>query len=201
MSSLVSEELPRAKPEARRRARLTGLALLGVALAPVVAAVLAYLFWTPAGHVNYGELIAPRPLPEMLLQNLEGRPFNLQQLSRRWVLVHIGSGRCDEQCLKKHFYMRQVRLMQGRNTERVERLWLITDDIRPAPDLLQAYAGMHVARVPRGFVTAFPAPADPADHVYLVDPLGYLMLRFPPDPDPKGMHKDLTRLLRASRTG
>jgi len=198
MSFSVSDGLA-AKPG--RRGWLTPLALLAVAAAPVCAAVLAYFFWTPAAYVNYGDLIAPRALPDVRLEGIDGRPFRLHDLNKRWVLVNMSSGRCDEQCVRRHFYMRQVRLMQGRNTERVERLWLITDDVQPDPKLLEAYAGMHVARARRDVVAAFPSPTDPGDHIYLIDPLGHVMLRFPMDPDPKGMNRDLSRLLRASRIG
>ena len=50
-------------------------------------------------------------------------------------------------------------------------------------------------------VVALEDPAFTRDHIYLVDPLGNLMLRFPRDPDPSRMIKDLQRLLRYSRIG
>ncbi|MFT3801771.1 MAG: hypothetical protein QM766_11175 [Burkholderiaceae bacterium] len=47
------------------------------------------------------------------------------------------------------------------------------------------------------------SPSSPAalDALYMVDPLGHLMMRYPPDFDPNRLKKDLAKLLRASRVG
>src|SRR5439155_993336 len=72
----------------------------------------------------------------------------------------------------------------------------------PEAALLRDHAGLRGLREPaRAFLAEFPAARGPSDHIYLLDPLGNLMLRFPGDPDAQGMVKDLTRLLRASRVG
>jgi hypothetical protein len=199
MSSSASVD-PADPERRRRRGRLTALALLAVALAPVVAAVVAYLFWNPAS-VNYGELIPPQPISDVRGTTADGRPFALSDLKGRWVLLHAAGGRCDEPCVKQHFILRQVRLMQNRHMERIERVWLVPDDAALDARLVEAYAGMHVVRVNSGALKRFPAEGDVRRHIYLVDPLGNLMMRFPADPDPKGMHRDLGRLLRASRVG
>jgi hypothetical protein len=87
--------------------------------------------------------------------------------------------------------------------QRVARLWLLTDTAPPAPALLEAIEGTVIA--PRGGIDAangaFPAEGSVTDHVYLVDPLGNLMMRFPRDPEPARVIKDLQRLLRASSFG
>jgi hypothetical protein len=184
----------------RRRGRLTALGLVAVALMPVAAAVVAYIFWNPS-TVNYGELIPPRSIADLSGATLDGKPFELSQLKGRWVLLHPGGASCDEPCVRRHFLMRQVRLMQNRNMERIERLWLIAGDGPPDRRHAEAYAGMRVMRAPAEVLQRFPAPGDPRQHIYLVDPLGNLMMRFPADPDPKGVHRDLGRLLRASRVG
>ena len=92
--------------------------------------------------------------------------------------------------------MRQLRRAQGKDQARVERLWVITDAGTPRPELLAAIEGTHVSRIPPGEF-----PGERSDHIYLVDPLGNLMMRFPRDPDPSRMLKDLQRLLRYSRVG
>jgi hypothetical protein len=95
-----------------------------------------------------------------------------------------------------------VRLTQGKDMQRVERLWLVTDGAPVAPDLAKEYEGTVVARAGAGgLAAAFPADGRSADHLYLVDPLGNLVLRYPRDADPSRMKKDLTRLLKVSRTG
>jgi len=126
----------------------------------------------------------------------------LADLKGRWVLVTLDAGACDEYCRKKLWVMRQVRLTQGKDMQRVERLWLVTDGAPVAPDLAKEYEGTVVARAGAGgLAAAFPADGRSADHIYLVDPLGNLVLRYPDDPDIKGLARDLTRLLKASSIG
>ncbi len=158
-------------------------------VAPVVLATLAYyLDWGTGGSGNYGELIAPR--------TVEGAP--LEKLRGKWVLVTFDAAACDAYCEKKLYFMRQTRRAQGKEQLRLERLWLVTDSGKPRSELLPAIEGTHVA--PAGeLARAFPGAA--ADHIYLIDPLGNLMLRFPRDPDPKKIIKDLNRLLKYSRIG
>ena len=99
------------------------------------------------------------------------------------MLVQIDRGACDALCEQKLYSMRQVRRAQGREMNRVERLWLVTDAVAPAPALLAAIEGTHVVRGDAQLAAAFPAERAATDHIYLVDPLGNLMLRFPRDPD------------------
>ena len=116
------------------------------------------------------------------------------------MLTVIDSGRCDAWCREKLVYIRQVRLAQGKDTDRVERLWLITDEARPEPDLLAAHPGLHTVRARSGeLAKTFPAQHAHADHTYVIDPLGNLMMRYPRNADPRRMLKDLTRLLRHSK--
>lgn len=166
------------------------LALIALACAaPVILATLAYyLDWAPGGTGNYGELIPPRPLAGAPLDKLKGK----------WVLVTFDAAACDAYCEKKLYYLRQTRRAQGKEQPRIERAWLLTDPGPPRAELLQAIEGMHLA--PAGdLAQAFPGA--PTDHIYLVDPLGNLMLRFPRDPDPKRIIRDLKRLLKYSRIG
>jgi cytochrome oxidase Cu insertion factor (SCO1/SenC/PrrC family) len=175
--------------------------MVAVAVAPVAASYLVYYFWPPERTVNYGELIGPLPLPDARLALVDGAPFRLSQLRGKWVLVTLDAGRCDAYCEQKLVYLRQLRLTQGKNMERVERAWLITDEAAPRADTL-AYEGTWRVRAAGSEVPGlFPAPGAASDHIYLIDPLGNLMMRFPRDPDPQRMVKDLARLLKASRIG
>lgn len=179
-------------PEQARRARLKLAALALFFAAPPLLAWLAYhLEWAPGTRSNYGELITPpRPLAEAALAELRGK----------WVLVSFDAGACDDYCQKKLYFMRQLRRAQGKDQERVARLWLLTDGGRPAPGLLAAFEGTRVE--PAGALAArFPASGALTDHLYIVDPLGNLMMRYPRDPDPSRMLKDLQRLLKVSGIG
>lgn len=183
--------------------KLTSLWLIiALAVAPVAASYLAYYFWPPAGTVNHGELLDPRPLPDQQLTLADGAPFRLSRLRGKWVLVSVDSGRCDALCERKLTYMRQLRLTQGKEMERVERAWLISDGTAPRDETVAPYRGTWLVRAAgAGLVERFPAPRAPTDHIYVIDPLGNLMMRFPRDPDPRRMIKDLARLLKASRIG
>jgi hypothetical protein len=167
--------------------RLKLFAIFLACAAPFVLGWAAWYFklWTGSAG-NYGELITPRPL--------SGAPF--EELRGKWLLVTFDAAACGAECEKKLYYMRQVRTAQGKEQARVERVWIVTDSGTPRRELLAAIEGTRIAAVkPEGF------PGDPVEHVYVVDPLGNLMMRFPPDPDPSRMLKDLKRLLRYSRIG
>jgi len=189
--------------DAAPKKKLTSLWLIiALVAAPVVASYLLYFTWEPDRTVNYGELIEPRPLPDPPLALANGEPFRLSQLRGKWLLVSLDSGRCDAHCERKLLYMRQLRLTQGREKERVERVWIATDDAAPRPDTMDPYAGTwRVRAAGADLAGAFPAPRSAADHIYVVDPLGNLMMRFPADPEPRLMIKDLSRLLKASQVG
>ena len=174
------------------RGRLT-LVLIGALFAlPAAVGWIAYLAgWVPGTTSNYGTLLAPRPIAAAPVAALRGK----------WVLVQFDGGACGPHCEKKLYYMRQVRRAQGKEMSRVERLWIVTDAIAPRAELLSAIEGTRIARAGAEFTAAFAAEGARTDHIYLVDPLGNLMLRFPRDPDPARMVKDLERLLKYSGFG
>lgn len=190
-------------PSQIRASRLKLLALAAFFALPVVAGYVAYFFdLVPGGTGNYGTLIPARVLPDATLQGFDGRPFKASELRGKWLLVQFDSGACDAYCQRKLYFMRQVRKALGRDTSRVERVWLMTDGRAPDPRLVEAFEGTRLARDPEGrFSGGFPAAQSRADHIYVVDPLGNLMLSFPRDPDPSKMLKDLQRLLKLSGIG
>jgi len=174
-------------------------ALLTLCAAPVVASYLAYYVFPPTGRVNYGTLITPRPL-SLPMWGSDGRRFSFEALSGKWVMVAAANAACETRCNDALLQMRQQRLMTGKDRERVERLWLITDDAPIPPAILREYDGTHLVRAPAGAVNEMLAPEDGhlAGHVWLVDPMGNLMLRWPRNPEPQRVKKDLERLLTAS---
>ncbi|MFO7188385.1 MAG: cytochrome c oxidase subunit I [Pseudomonadota bacterium] len=185
----------------RRRARWTLALIFTVSAAPFVLGTLAYYFFPTAARTNYGDLIEPRAVPDVPLTAPGGARATLADLKGKWVMLQFDEARCVEACERKLYYMRQARLAQGKDMGRIERVWVVLDGGVPeAPAAL--VEGIYIARsAGRVFVEHFPAPTDVRDHIYLIDPLGNLMLRFPSDPDPKRVIKDLQRLLRVSRIG
>ena len=176
------------RPAQHARLKLALLALFF--LLPVGA---SWLIWwldlAPGVTGNYGTLLPPRPVALAPLAALKGK----------WVLVQFDGGGCDAGCERKLYFMRQVRRAQGKEMQRVARLWLLTDAAQPRAELLAAIDGTVIAPAVAGI--DFPAQGAVTEHIYLVDPLGNLMMRFPRDPDPARVIKDLQRLLRASGFG
>jgi len=196
------------------------LALIGaVCTAPVVASYLAYYAMQPGGRTNFGALIEPqRPTPALALRALDGTSYAASGLRGKWVMLQVGDGACDAGCRRQLWILRQLRLTTGRERERVQRLWLVTDDAAIDPLLLREHEGTLVLRADAAELAGFlplaagagahDASAGPAarfdrlsDHIWLVDPLGNLMLRWPRDEDPQRMKRDLLRLLAASSIG
>ncbi len=198
---------PRAAGMPRRTSRWTLLAILALCTAPVIASYLAYYVFPPEGRVHYGALVEPQTnLADIAVTPLaptsDARSF--AALAGRWALVTIAPGACTLDCAQRLYAIRQVRLAVGRDAERVERVWLVTDGQAPAAELLDQYPGLHVWFAPSGAVQERFAGAGQKDglaRIFLVDPHGKLMMRFPTQADPGRIRKDLVRLLKISRIG
>lgn len=176
---------------------LVWLALL--CIAPFVASFALYFWMTPVAQTNYGTLLPPATLPAVTLQSATSEPLPAKLLRGRWTLVVVDAAFCAERCQKKLYATRQARTMQGKERERVVRLWLATGPDAPPAGVLAQHPDLLVASAHAVLLAALPAGAD--DAIFLVDPLGNLVLRYPADPDIKRMHQDLKRLLYASRIG
>jgi hypothetical protein len=188
--------------ERKRPGRASVLLVAAVCVAPVVASFVAYFLWQPAGRVNYGDLLAPTQLASGALTEVSGAPFDITRLRGKWIYLTVDSGACEEHCRGKLWKMRQVRRAQGREMERIERLWLIDDARMPDAALLKEHEGARVVRAAGAPLLAqLPAAGARHDHIYLLDPLGNLVLRYPRDADASRMRKDLERLLKVSRIG
>jgi len=198
----MTSSLPSRPPASRGRLKL--LLVLLVCASPVIASYFTYYVIRPEGRVNYADLVDPqRPVSELPVSLPDGSQEALSSLRGRWVLVVLGSPACDASCTTSLYNVRQVRLTTGRERERVERLWLLTEPGDPDPALLAQHEGLIVRRIAPEHAAQFePAPGGrAADHTYIIDPLGNLMMRYPAQPDPSRMKKDLRKLLRASRIG
>ena len=199
-----------AKPaKAEQRRTLAGrtkmLLVLLVCTAPVVASYLTYFVIRPEGRSNYSTLILPsRALPELALRTLDGAALRSAALRGQWLLVAVGPSNCGTACEQRLYLQRQLREMLGREGERVDKLWFITDEAALAPALREAIAGrapVTALRVPREALARWLVPAEGRaleDHLYLVDPMGEWMMRMPPGPEPGRVKRDLDRVLRAS---
>jgi len=188
-----------------RSGRWKMILVLLVCASPVVASYFMYYVVRPEGRRNFGELIDPqRPLPALATQTLDGKSGELTALKNQWLLLSVASGACDTRCEQNLYFQRQLRESLGREKERLDRVWLVIDDMAVRQALLPALASATVLRVQPTDLARWlePAPGKRLqDHLYLVDPLGNLMMRFPADMDAEAAAKakrDLDRLLRAA---
>lgn len=190
----------------RRKGRWKLLAVLAVCAAPMIASYLTYYVIKPEGRTNYGALIDPRqhPIPAMASTALDGKPGKLDDYKGKWIMLKVGPSACAQACQDQLFAMRQLRTMQGKEASRIERVWLITDEQPLETMLLRVNDGTRMLRAPQQVVQQW-LPVEQggqaSDHIYLIDPLGNLMMRFPKDADPTRVKKDLGKVLKASAIG
>lgn len=193
--------------ERRTRAgRWKMLLVLLACAAPVLASYFTYFVIRPQARTNYGALVdaAPALPPQLPLTDLQGRAVPAGSLEGQWLYVVVAGGACDVRCEQALLVQRQLREMLGRERERLDKVWLVTDDVPLRPELARAVnaaPAVTVLRVPRAALAGWLAPAQGhalEDHVYIVDPLGHWMMRMPPDADPMKIKRDIERLLRAS---
>jgi len=196
-----------AAPEQTRMGRWKMLLVLLVCAAPVVASYLTYYVVRPEGRRNFGELIEPqRPLPDVVAQTLDGTPVNLRTLQDQWLLISVAGAQCDATCARHLYLQRQLREGLGKDKDRLDWVWLV-DDTAPVPaEILPALKTATVLRVPTQALQAWLSAAQGAklsEHLFLVDPLGNWMMRFPAllsaEQAPK-VKRDLERLMRASES-
>jgi len=184
--------------------KLKLILVMGIFALPVLASYLAYFVWQPQGAArNYGTLIPPVTLAEtLILATPEQTPVPLKGLRGKWLLLQVDTADCAPACEQKLHVMRQVRLMQGREQERVQRLWLIADGRMPRAALQKEYDGTQWLTDPQRIVIGkLAADGDVEQYIYMIDPLGNVMMRWPANPDMKRMFKDIERLLKASQIG
>lgn len=185
-----------------RAGRWKMLGLMLVCAAPVIASYFTYYVVRPEGRRNYGELIDPqRPLPAFTSTNAQGQAVPLASLRDQWLLISVADSVCNEACQEHLLLQRQLRETLGREKERLDWVWLRTGDAALSEPLQKATAAATVLHVDAQALAGWlqPAPGQKIeDHLYVVDPLGNWMMRFPAQLDAKQAKRDLDRLLRAS---
>lgn len=186
-----------------KRARATLVLIFVLFALPLLTAWLLNFTgdFKPGTTVNTGTLIQPvRSLVAVRLHDLHGDALDPEYFKGKWTLLFRHTGECGESCHQAMYVLRQVRLAQGKNIDRVQRLMLVDSDASPAwaAEVAQHYPGLVLARTA---ADRDAAAFQQAERIYLVDPLGNLMMEYALDADPRGMIKDLERLLRISYVG
>jgi cytochrome oxidase Cu insertion factor (SCO1/SenC/PrrC family) len=190
----------------RRRNFRTVFALAGLFLLPLALSFWLYygLHWRPRGMTNHGELIEPvRPLPRVTLPDMAG-VAQAGLFEGSWTLVYVGDGACDADCRATLFFMRQTRLSLNNEMRRVQRVFLATAGCCDRAWLAAEHPGLRVVdasqAAARPLLAQFPADGR-ARALYVVDPLGNLMMRYDARLPPAGLLEDLKRLLQLSHIG
>jgi hypothetical protein len=198
----------------RRQRRI----LIGVALmffAPLALSFYLYYgkYWHPGGRVNAGELIDPaRPLPALALPlaaphlGTGALQTDAQFLKGKWTFLYVQHGRCGDECRRHLYDTRQVRLALDREMDRVQRVFIADSDCCDSKELLAAHPDLIIVSLSPAdepLLASLPqsSAALNSQRVYLIDPLGNLMMFYGGDAKAKGMLEDMKRLLRLSSIG
>jgi hypothetical protein len=196
-----------ADQDARRTwgGRLRMILVLLICASPVVASYLTYYVIRPASMKSFGELILPvKALPAIQAQDLNGSTVPLQRLKGQWLLVSVAPAACDSECQQNLYLQRQIRAALGREKDRTDWVWLVSDEAKVDAQLVAGLTEAIVLRVPQAEIAKWLTPQTGQslnDHLYLIDPHGDWMMRFPAklktDQAPQ-LRRDWERLLRAA---
>ena len=192
--------------DSRRRGRRVLLILAAMFLLPVAISFALYYgkLWRPAGSASKGELITPaRTITASSLRQLDGRPADESVLTGKWSLIYIGDGACDSDCRQALVFARQSRLALNNEMTRVQRVFLVTANCCDTAYLSKEHAGLItlVAPSPQAQELLEQFPGDRAHSLYIVDPLGNLMMRHDASHTSKDLLTDLKKLLKLSHIG
>lgn len=182
------------KPAPQRR---TLVLLVAMFFLPLAASFILYyaVGWRPAGGTNHGELLQP----------LKQMPGAGRELEGKWALVYVGDGACDDACRNALFIARQTHLLLNKDIDRLDRALLATSGCCNRAFLDTEHEGIRVfdvsAEAERAELLAALPTGDQSNNLYVVDPLGNIVLRFDARENPKGLLEDLKKLLKLSHIG
>jgi hypothetical protein len=207
MSELSGTQMPRnpQKPTNKSSGRKILLILAAIFVLPfTVAATLHLLNVHPSSH-SYGSLVKPpHALQFSLLHDAQGKEFKAQQWLKKWSIVTVDSTGCAEPCQAQLHLLKQVHTSLGKEFKRIQRVLLVPSELKGEAfnDLQRQYPDLIILAGTDAETVKFSVEFNVAgSHVYLVDPMGNLMMSYPENLDPKGLRSDLTRLLKNSWAG
>ncbi|MFO8025142.1 SCO family protein [Thiohalophilus sp.] len=198
----------------RNKGRREFLLLVAVFFLPIIIVLVLYFNmdkWDIGGERNHGDLIQPpRQLKDVTLTEQDGSSFQFSDVRDKWLMIHFGGASCNSACVEELYLMRQIRLAQGGNRQRLVRIHVSTEGA-PQASLQDVMADHQDLKVVYGSDGNLQEVIEQFDHdtgagpfvqsMYLVDPRGYLIMSYPEDYEPKGAIRDLERLLKFARSG
>jgi cytochrome oxidase Cu insertion factor (SCO1/SenC/PrrC family) len=182
--------------------------------APLLAAFVLYygVGWHPGRMNNKGELISPVvSLPDVALHKPDGSMLDARWLQGKWTLVYVADGACDQSCRDALLVTRSIRLLLGKDSVRVQRALLFAGSC-DQPYFAAEHPDLVLARIDDGVGQALlklfsqgsgqnGGDALQARRIYIIDPLGNLMMRYQPGADARDLHSDIKNLLSLSHIG
>lgn len=155
--------------------------------------------WQPAGRTNNGAMLEPIVSLNEVLSEIELTDLTADG----WLLVYPNDGQCAENCAQALVRLRQTRLMLGNEMTRIRRIFLHGEMLPDRVHLDAEHAGLKTLQETSLMkLLAENRPANLATGgMYLVDPLGNLVMYFSPDIEPGDMVDDIKHLLELSRIG
>jgi hypothetical protein len=206
---------PNADISQRQRGRRQFLLLAALFFVPLLVAFWLYYgggtTWRPSGGTNKGDLLDPAvPLPAVTLGTPAGSRTDPQFLQGKWTVAYLGDGACDERCRQALYLSRQSRIALNKDMDRVQRVFLATGNgidtafmTTEHPDLVLALLGSDPES--QALLAKFPSldgvPAATAGRLYVIDPLGNLVLSYSAAAPDKALLTDVKKLLRLSHIG
>ncbi|WP_334119005.1 SCO family protein [Limnobacter sp.] len=204
-------------PAKLNKSRITLLLVFLTCALPIVAAFYLYFFNKPDGTNNYGTILDPQVnVSTDVFKNINGDDFTMQQVADKWVLIQVINSQCDAVCQNTLYFQRQARASKGKEQGRIERVVFVTDDAPLETLLLRQFPNVHFVRASEEQLKSW-LPLEQGivgskgsgdigtvrDHVFVADPLGHVMMRFPPNHTLEfdKFRKDVSRLLWASNIG
>lgn len=174
------------------------LVMAAVCVLPLMAALYFHFVAPPAVNSMVGQPLAPFVFPYAGVQQPDGQPLAAPGVGGHWLVVVTGPGRCAQVCRDALYLTRQARTAQGRNMERIQRLWLLTDATRPADELLAVHPDLQVLRVTDEAVAQkLGGGADvAAAPIHLVDRRGYVVFRYEATVEPAAFIRELRKLVK-----
>ncbi len=181
------------------------LAIAFVCVLPILASYSIFYLWQPhrAPH-TVGELLETKDFPLPVLKLATAENFNIKTLRGHWLLLTVDSGTCGAACQDKLFMMRQLRLAQEKQMNRIERVWLLDDQIKPNAAIVHDMTGLHIVHAvsnDQAWLNALPIAegAKAQDYIYLIDPFGNQVMRYRYQANPEEAVKilrEITKILK-----
>jgi hypothetical protein len=173
-------------------------------LQPTAAAILNLLHLQPSGKSRGNLIQPPRALQIPVLHDAAGKEFTAQQWLKKWSVVMVDSTGCTAPCQAQVHLLKQVHTSLNKDIKRVQRVLLVPTELdgETLNALQKQYPDLLILGGADAEAVKFAAEFNVAGgSIYLVDPLGNLMMSYPANTDAKALFSDLKRLLKNSWAG